>query len=106
MMPPSLPSNQTSGLPGTKTMACWSGWIEFGVEAEVASNVMSVNVRFPWLGSGSPAVVERTTARALVNVNDSPYWNEPITKTVSGWPGGVRTALSYQHWPVQKSKVA
>src|SRR5207253_2252400 len=103
MIPPSLLLIQRSGLPGTKTMKCWSGWMEFGVVAEVASKVMSVKVRLPCAGSGSPAVVDRTTARALVKVNASLYWNDPRTKTLSGWPGGVAIASSYQHWPVQKS---
>src|SRR3984893_15158061 len=100
--PPSDPSNQTFGFPGRKTNACWSGWMPFGVVTEVASHVRSVKVRLLCAGSGSPAVVERRTARPLDRNPYSPYWYEPITKTVSGWPAGVRISLSYQHWPVQK----
>ena len=69
--------------------------------ADVASKVMSVKVRLLCAGSASPAVVERMTARPFDRKPYSPYWYEPITKTVSGWPAGVRMSLSYQHWPVQ-----
>src|ERR1700687_2445361 len=99
--PPSDPSNQTFGFPGRNTSACWSGWMPFGVVADVASNVMSGKVRPLGEGSGSPAVVERMTARPFDRNPYSVYWYEPITKTVSGWSAGVRMSLSYQHCPVQ-----
>ena len=53
-----------------------------------------------------PAVVESNTPRAFDTRPYSPYWNEPRTKTVSGYPFGVTMPMSYQHWPVQNSKVA
>src|SRR6202158_5427738 len=99
--PPSDPSNQTFGFPGRNTSACWSGWMPLGVVGDVASNVISVKVRLLCAGSGSPAVVERIKARPFDRKPYSVYWYEPITKTVSGWPAGVRMSLSYQHCPVQ-----
>src|SRR4051812_7564849 len=91
MRPPSEPSKIWVGLAGLTAMTCWSGWIPPGAHRHVkpgftklascvsapsehqsaglfcASNVRSVNVRFtPGPGaeaSGSPAVVEYSTAR-------------------------------------------
>ena len=67
-MPPSEASHQMPGLPGANAISCWSGWIVF----PAASTVTSVNVRLFAAGSGSPAVVERTTPRAFERRPSSP----------------------------------
>ena len=70
--PPSEPRKTMSGLVGWKAIAWESGWSRSG--AGWASQVMSVKVRSPLTGSGSPAVVERTTARPFERPPISPYW--------------------------------
>src|SRR4029079_12816114 len=61
--PPSEVLHQMSGLEGWNAISCWSGWMPYG--GDCASPVMPVTVRLPFAGSGSPAVVDRTTARAF-----------------------------------------
>ena len=45
--PPSEPSKNCSGFPGTVISACWSGWSPCGCVVDVASSVRSVNVLPP-----------------------------------------------------------
>src|ERR687887_1839345 len=94
MTPPSEPSKIWVGFDGLTTIACWSGWMLFGAQAQANSGatppnaaspaapsahqsadwswvsyVRSVKVRFTAVpgadASGSPAVVEYITARPL-----------------------------------------
>ena len=58
--PPSLVSRNWNGLPGTVTIACWSGWSPLGCSESVPSKVISVPLR--------PASVERTTPRLFATV--------------------------------------
>src|SRR5580765_8600492 len=53
--PPSSPSKNCSGLPGTVTIACWSGWIQ---PAPLWSRVTSLQV--------APPSVDMSTARPFV----------------------------------------
>src|SRR5262245_10486534 len=69
--PPSDVLHQMSGFVGWNASSCWSGWIPYGA-GTCASDVMSVNVRSLCAGSGSPAVVDRRTARAFERPPSSP----------------------------------
>src|SRR5580765_2195061 len=68
--PPSDVLHQMFGFVGWNASSCWSGWIPYG--GDCASSVMSVNVRSLCAGSGSPAVVDRSTARAFERNPSSP----------------------------------
>ncbi len=68
--PPSDVLHQMFGFVGWNASSCWSGWMPYG--GDCASQVMSVNVRLLCAGSGSPAVVERSTARAFERSPASP----------------------------------
>ena len=57
--PPSEPSMNWSGLPGTVTSACWSGCSMFGVVGDVPSAVTSVKWLPPSVDSNTPRAFER-----------------------------------------------
>src|SRR4029453_14967248 len=66
MSPPSEPSKNKYGLPGCVTIACWSGWMPFGVSGDEASQLMSVKL--------APASVDSKTPRLFDTAPYSPYW--------------------------------